>query len=814
MINKDLNKYTKKEFLSGITIYPILKYLEELYGYKEMIQIVESIGLSISYLLNKSNWVSFDYYNLLLERLIEKTEDQEAPLKVYLNLDPQAIIKDYLSVIYPANLFISSDLDGKFLFNLMVHRWISKIGDYEILFSKKSSILIKILPKEGYKQNIYTCLSFKGFLIYLTKVLKLQSPEVKETGLFNFRKEHCIYKITWREKNKLIFLLPAIISVILFGTNILLYIKKVLKTDQFVFFSLLIIILLLIINKISNIIRDYKKNISSENKSRSIIDAIDQIEKDFNKRIIKEIELEEKNKYLMIINNLSKMINNEIYFNPILFEINKILITEFDFYKGVYYLYDSKQEKFILNFELDNKNIVGYNLQELDLSSVKISFDEYRDIKKLSFPISLKDLNKIIKIVPKKLLNILDRNQNDLVYSIPIEISEINFGFFLLFKSSRLNISIKTIDKLFYNIRELLRIGYKKISSRNIIENILSSIPASVVIFNVDNYQVQYINDIFISSLPKIQRNYTKNDIIGIDLFSLPYFTDQVKVNITKFIKKKPSEGDVEQHEINLGTNIIEYNLFLISQDRESGRLAGIIMNDITEAKYFQEHLFNNEKLIALGKVASGIAHEINNPLYAILADAEELADFKGIDEESKKLAEEIVELVMIVSNIIKDLSVYSKTLRKEDLVDVDLNTIIDESLKLVKYGSNFLEIDVYKELSKIPTIKATKGEMQQVFINLFNNAIDAMGGKGVLKISSEYKNNKILITVFDTGCGIKKDDQKHIFDLFFTTKEPGKGTGQGLHIVKRILNKYNANIKFNSEIDRGTKFYLTFQIK
>ena len=141
--------------------------------------------------------------------------------------------------------------------------------------------------------------------------------------------------------------------------------------------------------------------------------------------------------------------------------------------------------------------------------------------------------------------------------------------------------------------------------------------------------------------------------------------------------------------------------------------------------------------------------------------------DDNNINKESKVFANQIVEYVMNVSNIIKDLSIYSKTLRKEDLVDVDLNDVIKESLKLVQYSSNFLEIEIKKELSKIPKIKAAKGELQQVFINLFNNAIFAMDGKGVLKIISKHKNKNIIITISDEGCGIRNEDQKYIFDLY-----------------------------------------------
>jgi signal transduction histidine kinase len=189
---------------------------------------------------------------------------------------------------------------------------------------------------------------------------------------------------------------------------------------------------------------------------------------------------------------------------------------------------------------------------------------------------------------------------------------------------------------------------------------------------------------------------------------------------------------------------------------------------------------------------------------------AEEIAEDKNISEKSKEYAEEIIEHVMNVSAIIKDLSMYSKTLRKEEHDEVDVNTIIQESLKLVKYSSNYLEVNVVKNLEPLPTIKAAKGEMQQIFINLFNNAVQAMDGKGQLTINTTFQNNLIQVSVADTGIGIPEANIPHIFNLFFTTKEPGKGTGQGLHIVKKIVDQYKGKIRFESKEGVGTTFYIS----
>lgn len=816
MKNENMNNnLIKKELTSGITVYPILKYLEELFGYKQMIQIIDPLGLTISYLLEKNNWISFEYYNLLLDKLVNVTNDRRAPFKVYLTTDSTNIINDFISVIYPANLFKSTGFGYKFLFNLLIHKWISKISNFKILSFKQNFIKLQFESKNGYKPNKNACLSLKGFLICLANVYGFPSPKIKDINTLFFNKDSCIYKLAWKSnKNWGLLVFPLTILTFM-SINIFLVYKNTFNFNKFSFTFLMTVVILFLINKVFDIINNIKNNKIEHDKDQSIFEAIEKIEKEHNNHILKEIELEEKNKYLIIVDHLRKLITNEIYFYPVLFEINKILIREFNFFKGAYFQFDIKDGFFILNFELNNEN--ADNMKDnikIDVSDMKISFSNYQDIKNLNFPINFEEFCNYIKRDNKKSIKPLINENNIYVYIISIEISDAILGFFILFSYGKSNISEMIINDLFLNIKEQLRIGYQKISTRNVIENILSSIPAYVLIFSIDNYQIRYVNNTFISSFPGIQEKYTKDDIIGRELSTLPLFTQEVNENIKKFIKKSPSEYSIESYEINFGLNIIEYNLFLIPQDKESERLAGIIMNDITEAKYFQQHLLNNEKLIALGRVATGIAHEINNPLYAILANAEEIADYKKINKESKKYAEEIIELVMNVSNIIKDLSIYSKTLRKEESADVDLNAVIEESLKLVKYSSNFLEVKINKKLDKIPTLKLTKGEMQQVFINLFNNAIYAMDGKGELKITSEYKNKNIFISISDTGSGINENDQKHIFDLFFTTKEPGKGTGQGLNIVKRILDKYNAKIEFKSEVNKGTVFYLTFNVK
>jgi signal transduction histidine kinase len=129
-----------------------------------------------------------------------------------------------------------------------------------------------------------------------------------------------------------------------------------------------------------------------------------------------------------------------------------------------------------------------------------------------------------------------------------------------------------------------------------------------------------------------------------------------------------------------------------------------------------------------------------------------------------------------------------------------------------VRYGSEFMGVEIRKDLSPLPLIKASRGEMQQVFINILNNAIQAMGGKGTITIVSRYGEGRLSIAVSDTGPGIRREDLPLIFDLFYTTKKPGEGTGQGLYIVRKILGLNGGDIRVTSTEGEGATFHVEFR--
>lgn len=248
----------------------------------------------------------------------------------------------------------------------------------------------------------------------------------------------------------------------------------------------------------------------------------------------------------------------------------------------------------------------------------------------------------------------------------------------------------------------------------------------------------------------------------------------------------------------------------------EKGKLLSVIeyVKDITEEQRLQEQLIQSEKLAGIGVLASGVAHEINNPLSGIIGMAE-----IALEEEdpSKKISylTDILDCGQRINEIVKGLRSYSRAAKKEEFGQVDLNGVLEESLKMVQLATKKAPVEVIKEFQTSEKIQANIGEIQQVFTNLITNAFQAMDGKGgKLLLATRALEDFVEVKISDNGMGIPQKYINQIFDAFFTTKNPGEGTGLGLNIVYRIVNKYEGTIDVESREQMGTTFTIKFPIR
>ncbi len=222
-----------------------------------------------------------------------------------------------------------------------------------------------------------------------------------------------------------------------------------------------------------------------------------------------------------------------------------------------------------------------------------------------------------------------------------------------------------------------------------------------------------------------------------------------------------------------------------------------------------------SEKLASIGRLAAGIAHEINNPLTSVLTFSSLL--LRKAEEGQRERLEIIVKETTRCREIVRELLNFARQSepRKEPC---NINRIIENALSLTKNQLKVSEnyVTMVKELGDLPPLQADPDQMLEVFINMIINAIDAMPKGGELRTRTRLLENEksIEIRVIDTGQGIPKENLEKVFDPFFTTKEAGKGTGLGLAVIYGIIEAHNGSIDVESEVGKGTTFIIKLPVE
>lgn len=241
-----------------------------------------------------------------------------------------------------------------------------------------------------------------------------------------------------------------------------------------------------------------------------------------------------------------------------------------------------------------------------------------------------------------------------------------------------------------------------------------------------------------------------------------------------------------------------------------------------TKMDELNAQLMQSDKLAALGKMAAGIAHEINNPIAVIGEKAGWMRDLLSDEEfqqsenlaEYRKSIEKIEEHAERIRKIIHNMLGFARRMEPH-LDEIDVNVVVNQTLELLQNHARINNIEIDRNLqTDLPVIASDQSQLQQVFLNLINNAIDAIGKDGKIEIVSRKTDSFIEIDIKDNGPGIPKSQQKRIFDPFFTTKQSGKGTGLGLSISYNIIEKLGGKIDFVSHEGKGTTFTVKLPIR
>ena len=250
----------------------------------------------------------------------------------------------------------------------------------------------------------------------------------------------------------------------------------------------------------------------------------------------------------------------------------------------------------------------------------------------------------------------------------------------------------------------------------------------------------------------------------------------------------------------------------LISKDGQRiGQL--IIFDDVTERAQLESRLVQADKLTSIGLLAAGVAHEVNTPLAVISTYAQMLAKQVQGDEGKSKLLEKIAKQTFRASEIVNSLLNFSRTSTTE-YVEINLNKVLGETISLVAPQLTSSKVTVRQSFDQnLGMVKGNSGKLQQVFLNLVLNARDAMEGGGDLEVATFCENNVVRVLISDTGQGIPAELLSRIYDPFFTTKPPKKGTGLGLAVTYGIVREHGGTIDVQSRQGEGTRFQLEFPL-
>ncbi len=242
------------------------------------------------------------------------------------------------------------------------------------------------------------------------------------------------------------------------------------------------------------------------------------------------------------------------------------------------------------------------------------------------------------------------------------------------------------------------------------------------------------------------------------------------------------------------------------------------LTNTLKELKETQIQLINSEKMASLGQLIAGVAHEINTPAASIKSNNTIVSKLLNrienpeLAEMLKELNEIDKEAIQRISHIVTSLKKFVR-LDEAELQEADINKELDLTLDLIRHETKN-RINIIKNYGEIPAVKCFPNMLNQVFMNILINACQAIEGNGTITITTEYKNDNLIVKIKDTGHGIPANQLDKIFTAGFTTKSSGVGTGLGLAICSKIMEKHKGEISVNSEVGKGSEFVITIHSK
>jgi len=437
--------------------------------------------------------------------------------------------------------------------------------------------------------------------------------------------------------------------------------------------------------------------------------------------------------------------------------------------------------------------------------------DNFQDVFKL------KNLDSIIELTGKKdvLLEIIRLRPKG------VGVLEHNIG--------RLMRRLFEIDQRLSSAEEQL------VFEKNFSDFLIQQSTGAIVILNT-NFEIVETNDAYLKEV-----NKSKEEVIGRYCYEISHgyrapcssSRPDMKCPLVETLRTGKSAYVIHEHP-EPGGNYKFCNLVTYPLRDQNGEIHRIIevWRDITEQLSYRwdkqvkelksdlQRLVQEDRMISLGKLAASCVHEINNPIQGLLTFSDLMQDILAEGKPNPEDLEQFKSHLSFMSkelercgNIVTGLLSFSRETPKE-YKNIDLNDVLNSVITLTRHKMELRNVDLIVRLHPgFLMIQGDERELQQCFLNLIFNAIEAMQGGGQLQIISELESDKnnVRVEVQDTGYGISRENLEYIFDPFFTTKGEGEGTGLGLSIVYGVTKNHKGKIKINSKVGEGSSFVLEF---
>lgn len=423
-------------------------------------------------------------------------------------------------------------------------------------------------------------------------------------------------------------------------------------------------------------------------------------------------------------------------------------------------------------------------------------------------PVIYSEINLPVRNIILAPLVISKRNLGSIIFINPAADFNNRFLQFLIKGLANVIYTAEHNRQLIVSHADLEATRWQILNSRNTLRTFFDNIPSSVYIVD-QSYTIIAVNN-----LRSERINKKPQELVGEKCYEKLRGNSSpcAECRVMDALNGIPSVRT--SREVGPNDTFVHWEITTVPIREENNVIDKVIIfeEDVTEKWILEANLIQSEKMASIGQLAANVAHEINNPLAAIIANAQLLIrDLSEADEsviDSLKLIETAGDrAAKIVSNLLES----ARRDKHYEFDEISLNETILDAISLLRYEINKRAVSVKLNLAKdMPPIFANKNQLKGVWINLINNALGAIDSKrGRISISTHYENREFKVVFSDNGKGISPAHQEHIFEPFFTTKEPGKGTGLGLSVSLQAIKEHHGDIEFESTPGKGTKFVI-----